>query len=180
VYYNYTFDLECNRFQAPVNNESQVVNALWNYQYCSEIFQAFGQSANDMDMYWDAPWDGDAVAKSCLDQYGFYPDRLHFALSFGDRSDWARSASNIVWSQGEYDPWKGGGVTTNLSDSLTGFVISEAAHHLDLFFSNEDDPPSVVAARKLEMAHVRQWIEEKKEKLKGESLKNLGESVARQ
>lgn len=43
VYYNYTGKLPCNTLSAPVNPESQVVSTLWNYQYCSQIFQVFGQ-----------------------------------------------------------------------------------------------------------------------------------------
>lgn len=162
VYYNYTKKLECNRFSAPVNKESQIVNTLWNYQYCSQIFQVFGQKTDKADMYWDNPWDGDEVAKGCLEQYGFYPDRLHFAIAFGTPTDWARDASNIVWSQGEYDPWRGGGVVEDLNDSLVAVVISEAAHHLDLFFSHENDTDAVIAARELEMNNVQKWIDEKK------------------
>lgn len=167
IYYNYTGMLVCNRFMAPVNKESQIVNTLWNYQYCSQIFQVFGQEPDEADMYWDSPWDGDAAAQQCLDQYGFYPDRLHFPLGYGLPADWARDASNIVWSQGEYDPWKGGGVVEDLNDSLIAVVISEAAHHLDLFFSHKDDTDAVIRARELEMTNVRKWIDEKREKIEG-------------
>jgi lysosomal Pro-X carboxypeptidase len=162
VYYNYTQQLECNRFSAPVNNESQMVNRLWNYQYCSEIFQVFGQETSAQDMYWDAPWDGDAAAQNCFDQYGFYPNRRHFTESYGVPHDWARTASNIVWSQGEYDPWKGGGVTEDLNDSLLAILIAEAAHHLDLFFSHENDTQAVISARQIEMNQVNKWIHEKR------------------
>ena len=37
-------------------------------------------------------------------------------------------------------------------------VLDLGAHHLDLMFSNKEDPPSVVAARQIELAHIRQWI----------------------
>lgn len=161
VYYNYTGDLDCNKMAAPVNKESQIVNTLWNYQYCSQIFMVLGQTSDCGDMYWDDPWDGDAVAQQCFDQYGFYPDRRHFTLSYGTPADWARDASNIVWSQGEYDPWRGGGLVDDLNESLIAVVIPEAAHHLDFFFSHENDTDAVIAARELEMAHVRKWIKEK-------------------
>jgi arginine deiminase len=41
-------------------------------------------------------------------------------------------------------------------------VISEAAHHLDSFFSRKDDTDAVIAARELEMTEIRKWINEKK------------------
>ena len=174
VYYNYTGELSCNTLSAPVNKESQIVSTLWNYQYCSQIFQVFAQNTTPNDMYWDSPWDGDAVANQCLETYGFYPDRHHFPLVYGTPKEWAKHASNIVWSQGEYDPWKGGGMMHTYTDddddadhSLHVVVISKGAHHLDLFFSHEDDPDAVIAARKLEMNQAKLWIDQKRKKRLG-------------
>jgi lysosomal Pro-X carboxypeptidase len=54
----------------------------------------------------------------------------------------------------------GGGVLRNISGSLVAIVIPEGAHHLDFMFSNELDPPSVLAARARQRALMRQWIAE--------------------
>jgi hypothetical protein len=51
-------------------------------------------------------------------------------------------------------------VLSDVSDTVVAVVIPEGAHHLDLMFSHPDDPPSVEAARRREMAHVRAWIAE--------------------
>jgi len=163
VYYNHTNSLICNDLSAPVNKESQIVMTLWNYQYCSQIFQLFGQETDRRDMFGNFPWNANATAESCFSSYGFYPDRYHFPLNYGLPVDWERYASNIVWSQGEYDPWRGGGVVENINDSLLAVIIEGGAHHLDLFFSHKDDPDSVIAARELEMSQVRKWINEKKQ-----------------
>jgi lysosomal Pro-X carboxypeptidase len=37
-------------------------------------------------------------------------------------------------------------------------IIPEGAHHLDLMFSNADDPPSVVHARQVATAAVAAYI----------------------
>lgn len=164
VYYNYSHSLTCNQISAPVNNESSIVEELWNYQYCSELFMIGGQGPDVNDMFWDDPWDGDAAAQRCYDQYGAFPDRDRVFLTYGTPDDWVRDgASNIVWSQGEYDPWRGGGPRTNWSDSLVSIVIAEAAHHLDLFFSHPEDTKAVRDARALEVEHIRRWIMEKKQ-----------------
>ncbi len=39
-------------------------------------------------------------------------------------------------------------------------MIPDGAHHLDLRFSNDQDPPSVRAARALEVKYFREWIKE--------------------
>ena len=66
----------------------------------------------------------------------------------------------VVFSNGEYDPWRSGGVLRNLSSSLVAVDIMQGAHHLDLFFSDPADPPSVREARQVELAAVRRWIAE--------------------
>ena len=83
---------------------------------------------------------------------------------YGNPDDWAKDASNIVWSQGEYDPWKGGGVLEDLNDSLKAVIIPEAAHHLDLFFSHPGDTEAVKAARQLEIDEMKKWVQEKKQR----------------
>lgn len=35
----------------------------------------------------------------------------------------------------------------------------QGAHHVDLMYAHPADPPSLTAAREVEMAHVRRWIE---------------------
>ena len=54
----------------------------------------------------------------------------------------------------------------DLNDSLRAVVISEAAHHLDLFFSHQDDSDAVIEARQFEMVEVRKWVNEKRNTVK--------------
>ena len=78
-------------------------------------------------------------------------------------SDWSFATSNIVWAQGSYDLWKGGGVSESLSESLLAIVIPGAAHHVDLFFSDPGDTDVIKEERLTEMARVREWTEEKRD-----------------
>ena len=66
-------------------------------------------------------------------------------------------------TNGDYDPWSAGGVlpNTTLDTAATpAFLISEGAHHLDLFFSNPGDPSSVTDVRLKQMALVAKWSDE--------------------
>ena len=63
-----------------------------------------------------------------------------------------------MFTNGHYDPWSAGGITTTLNDKLPAIFMEGSAHHLDLFFSNPADPASVVAARKVQMNNVADWL----------------------
>jgi hypothetical protein len=61
-------------------------------------------------------------------------------------------ASNIVFSQGDLDPWMPAGVSPTVSatgsalqldNSLVSVVIEMGGHHLDLFWPTDEDPESV-------------------------------------
>jgi lysosomal Pro-X carboxypeptidase len=55
-------------------------------------------------------------------------------------------------------------VLKNLSDSLVAVIIPEGAHHIDLMFSNELDPPSVKQARAFQLENIHKWVAEVRER----------------
>lgn len=80
---------------------------------------------------------------------------------------------NIVWSNGALDPWSGTGVyppgggpdgpmvqNVSVDGSQIALVLDLGAHHLDLMFSDERNPPCFHAARKIEIRMIRQWCQE--------------------
>lgn len=153
-------------------NSSTTCEGSWGYQWCTEMVQPFTQGTPD-DMFYCANgtyyqaencshWDFEGRAKGCQAQWGVTP-----------RKDWARlglasknihMATNIVFSNGRLDPWHGGGVLHNISDTVVAVIIENGAHHIDLMFTDPEDAkyPDIGAARELELAHIRKWVDQKR------------------
>ncbi|KAM8822258.1 lysosomal Pro-X carboxypeptidase isoform 1-T1 [Synchiropus picturatus] len=177
VYYNFTGGSSC------LNTSQTATGSLgtrgWFYQVRTshedpeEVAQLTAPSAGPQactemvmpmcsdgvrDMFEPQEWNFQAFSDSCQAAFGVRP-----------RPDWARalyggkdigSHSNIIFSNGDLDPWSAGGVALNISDSLVSVLIRDGAHHLDLRFANALDPPSARAARALELHYFQLWIKQ--------------------
>jgi len=70
-------------------------------------------------------------------------------------------SSNIIFSNGNIDPWSGGGIMSNITTNNIALVIEDGAHHLDLRLpEDESDPYSVKIARQTEYAYIKKWAED--------------------
>ncbi|GLI61179.1 hypothetical protein VaNZ11_003469 [Volvox africanus] len=134
----------------------------WDYQWCTELMGQelpYYPTNGVSDMFWDqGAFDLNAINAHCQDAWGVTPWADWSALTYGGLD--YQYASNIVFSNGLYDPWSVYGVLHNVSNSVVAIIIPEGAHHLDLMYANPADPPSVRAARQVEMRHVRRWIDQ--------------------
>jgi lysosomal Pro-X carboxypeptidase len=55
--------------------------------------------------------------------------------TFGGRHNYSmeyRQYSNIIFSNGDLDPWYAGGVTKYVGPNVPVYIIEGGAHHLDL------------------------------------------------
>ena len=134
-------------------------DGIWDYQWCTQRLpqETYFPIDGVRDIFWARPSNATAIAEHCLRKYGVSLKGNWVAATseFGG----VHSASNIVFSNGEYDPWRSGGVLTNLSAGVTAIEVPGGAHHLDLMFSNPADPPAVRRVRDAEVAAMRRWIE---------------------
>ncbi len=80
--------------------------------------------------------------------------------------------SNIVYSNGDLDPWMPAGVNMELqqdkkmkksNSNIMSLLIKQGGHHLDLFWPTDSDPVSVKEVRAVEEEQIRKWVAARKE-----------------
>ncbi|EDV29575.1 uncharacterized protein TRIADDRAFT_19181 [Trichoplax adhaerens] len=155
VYFNHTGNSKC--FNTDQDATSHLGIAGWNFQSCTEMVLPVCMDGVH-DMFEPTPFNLTAMAAICKEQYGVRTRPFWAQTLYGGKR--IKAASNIVFSNGNLDPWSGGGVLKSLSKSLVAIVIEGGAHHLDLRHANKDDPATVKHARKIEKMHIAKWIKE--------------------
>jgi len=159
VFYNATGNQKCFNLHASANNETTMDGQYWNYLYCAELLQPFSRDGVS-DMFYSQPFDEAGASSQCQREWNVTAVRSGWAhTNFGGLAA-LQASSNLVFSNGGLDPWRGGGVTQNVSSSVVAVVIPGVGHHMDLMFSDPRDPPAVVAARDFERQSIRSWIQE--------------------
>lgn len=131
----------------------------WDVQTCRDMAMPIGNDP-DQSAYGWANWEEAAHTQHCMQTYGMTP-RYDWALDyFGGRNarrDF-RDHTNLVWVNGEFDPWHGGAVTTNVSSGTTSIFVKQAAAHYDLRMPHVNDTVQIKEARAIEAMHVERWI----------------------
>lgn len=137
----------------------------WNYMACNEMLMPINQNGVS-DMFWPVLFNASQRIQECQDLYKITP-QYNWALDyFGGRKPSIdfKNVHNIIFSNGELDPWGVGGVIANLTNKDTtntiALHIKDSAHHLDLRAPNEKDPKSVTEAREIEMTYIQKFIDD--------------------
>lgn len=129
----------------------------WDFQSCTEMHLYDPSNATAGDMFPSLPRTLEQVNEYCERKFGVSLAENQLRTFIGPTAVW-KHASNIVFSNGDLDPWMNGGFLEPPSKSVTVLQIHGGAHHLDLRGSNPADPPSVTEARQTEFAEIRKWL----------------------
>lgn len=161
LFYNFTGDAKCFDTSADPHGENG-----WNFQACTE--QVMPMSSNPTNsMFEPFDWNLTEYVESCKQEFGVSPRPNWILEHYGGRDikkTLQHFGSSIVFSNGALDPWSGGGVLENISESIVSLIIPDGAHHLDLRASTPNDPPSVVELRQAEKRFIKAWLREFYEK----------------
>lgn len=130
---------------------------LDSYQFmkCNELMQPFcGNGVSDM--FYPYTWNATEERERCQKKFGITPDFYRTVMMYGGSK--FSTATNIIFSNGELDPWSALGVLEPPNDNLVVIIIPGVAHHVDLRFASTTDTRAVKQARAIEKNYIRQWI----------------------
>ncbi|KZV29914.1 lysosomal Pro-X carboxypeptidase [Dorcoceras hygrometricum] len=163
VYYNYTGSVKCFN----LDDDPHGVDG-WNWQACTEMIMPVSSSVN-ASMFPASDYDYRSDEKFCLENYHVKPRPTWITTEFGGhgfKKALKDFGSNIIFSNGLLDPWSGGSVLEDVSDTIVALVTEKGAHHLDLRPATADDPDWLVEQREAEVDLIQDWLDEYYEKNK--------------
>ena len=166
LFYNSTGERACFDYTVGANPETDEDGDFWDFQACTEMVMPMRRDGAGPgprgrgDMFFEQEWDFEAYAAGCKERWGVEPRPAWVVENYGGKD--LRAASNIVFSNGGFDPWSTGGVLESPPGgrSLHAVFIPDGAHHLDFMFSHPNDTASVKRARASEREVIRGWIAE--------------------
>ncbi|OMP01716.1 Peptidase S28 [Corchorus olitorius] len=163
VYYNYTGDVDC--FE--LDDDPHGMDG-WNWQACTEMVMPMS-SDRDTSMFPAYDFDYSAYQEECRRDYQVTPRPRWITTEFGGHDIehvLKFFGSNIIFSNGLLDPWSGGGVLKNISETIVALVAEEGAHHTDLRPSTTEDPDWLVEQRATEIKLIEGWLDSYRQKIK--------------
>lgn len=145
-------------------DRNDFLDGIWDYQWCTQLMcqETYFTRGSKESIFPPYQFNMSFVVAHCSEAYSVTPRSDWIKNSYGGETAITQGQyKNIVFSNGQYDPWRAAGVNDlNASDHVVSVYIEEGAHHLDLMFSTEQDPKSVTEARKIELAHIDKWTRE--------------------
>ncbi|KAL6222748.1 hypothetical protein ACLB2K_006139 [Fragaria x ananassa] len=158
VYYNYSGNADCFELE----DTSDVGTDGWNWQACTEMVMPMS-SSRDRSMFQTYDYNFSSFQDWCWKELNAKPRPTWITTEFGGhdiKATLKNLGSNIIFSNGLLDPWSGGSVLQNISQSIVALVTEEGAHHIDLRFSTKGDPDWLVEQRESEVKLIQGWLDE--------------------
>ncbi|KAB1222473.1 Lysosomal Pro-X carboxypeptidase [Morella rubra] len=124
IYYNYSGSAEC--FNLSDDSDPHGLGG-WRWQACTEMIMPTGGNTEE-SIFPASEWHYENRATYCKNNFGVEPRPNWIATEFGGHDIHRvlkRFGSNIIFFNGLRDPWSGGGVLKNISQSIVAIVAKE-------------------------------------------------------
>jgi len=110
-----------------------VGNRQWTYQTCTQF--GFFQTTDSPNQPFGDLSPLSFSLKICNDSFGYLPTAqlINDTNVYYGGKDLAAGPTNILFVNGNIDPWHALGVTTNLTDNLNAILINGTAHCANMF-----------------------------------------------
>lgn len=155
VYYNYTGDVDC--FQ--LDDDPHGLDG-WDWQACTEMVMPMS-SSRDTSMFSAYDFNYTSFQEECWKEFRVKPRPKWITTEFGGhdfKTALKMFGSNIIFSNGLLDPWSGGSVLEDVSETIVALVTEKGAHHLDLRAATAEDPDWLVEQRATEIKLIQGWL----------------------
>jgi lysosomal Pro-X carboxypeptidase len=147
VFTNYTNATVCDNI-SNTDDAGSLDAGGWEYQTCTQMPMPMATGNNSM--FLEEDFNSTAWTSFCQQKYSVTPKWDWAWETFGGANftkDFA-GYSNIMFSNGNLDPWSAGGVKSWVNYKVPYIMIKGGAHHIDLRTPNPDhDPADAVWAR---------------------------------
>uniref|UniRef100_A0A0E0MCM6 Lysosomal Pro-X carboxypeptidase n=1 Tax=Oryza punctata TaxID=4537 RepID=A0A0E0MCM6_ORYPU len=161
IYYNSTGKLAC--FAGAGDDDPFGMFPGWTWQACTEVIMTMSYGISNSSVFPPVPFNLTDYLAGCLASTGVPPRPHWIEAYFGGydiRNVLKRSGSNIIFFNGLRDPWSAGGILKSISNSIIALVEPKGGHHVDLRFSNEEDPEWLKKVRRKEMRIIADWLKQ--------------------
>jgi len=130
----------------------------WDFQACTEMYLYDDSKTTEADMFPSLPLNLSYVTRYC--QKIWEVKRAANQLKLLQLGNDVRSVTNVIFSNGDLDPWSKGGIMSNktLPPSSIALIVKGGAHCYDLWGSHPADSPSVKSVRQTEENMIRKWL----------------------
>ena len=127
------------------------------FQSCTEMVLPVSSDGVN-DMFEPHPWNLTQYSENCKKTYGIGSEKSKALTLFGGKD--LETSTNIIFSNGDRDPWSAGGVlsTDGVNDQNLVIIIPHACHHEDLRWSGPNDSVDLKETRKIELVQMLRWL----------------------
>lgn len=155
----------------------------WDVLTCSQLAmpQTNGNANSSIFTVDDDIFDPVQFTADCQAKYNLTPEYDWALKTFGGKFNFSqeyRQYTKIIFSNGELDPWRAGGVTGYVSHKLPTYTIKGGAHHLDLRLPDAADPEEVKWVRQQEDQLIADWIADYQQDWSGYKGASIYDKVA--